>query len=181
MATKPPFTGRPFRPPLIAAEQPRVEAAEVSFADMVRMLGEGIADAQVALDRASAEMVRELAGSKVEIIPEIVETIAADGSISYAAGKPQTVSLLDIGILPTFYQFAEASVELVMDVRISETIDEKTKEKRTALFTSTREVTADRQFNRDVKATSKFSARLVPVPSPLRIDPVRRSQQESKQ
>ena len=178
MASKPPFAGRPFRAPIIAAEQPRVEAAEVSFADMVRMLGEGIADAQVALDRASAEMVRELAGSKVEIIPEIVETIAADGKVSYAAGKPQVVSLLDIGVLPTFYQFAEASIEVVMDVRISETVDEKTKEKRTALFASTREVTTDRQFSRDVKATSKFSARLVPVPSPLRIDPVRRSQQE---
>jgi hypothetical protein len=179
MASKPPFLGRPFRAPIVAAEQPRVEAAEVSFADMVRMLGEGIADAQVALDRASAEMVRELAASRVEIIPEIVETIAADGSVSYKAGKPQAVSLLDIGILPTFYQFAEASVELVMDVRISETIDEKTKEKRTALFTSTREVTTDRQFNRDVKATSKFTARLVPVPSPLRINPVRRSQEGS--
>lgn len=178
MASKPPFEGRSFRSPIVAVEQPRVEAAEVSFADMVRMLGEGIADAQVALDRASAEMVRELAGSKVEIIPEIVETIAADGKITYASGKPQTVSLLDIGILPTFYQFAEASVELVMDVRISETTDEKTKEKRTALFASTREVRTDRQFNRDVKATSKFTARLVPVPSPLRIDPVRRSQQE---
>jgi hypothetical protein len=179
MASKPPFLGRPFRTPIVAAEQPRVEAAEVSFADMVRMLGEGIADAQVALDRASAEMVRELAASRVEIIPEIVETIAADGSVSYKAGKPQAVSLLDIGVLPTFYQFAEASVELVMDVRISETIDEKTKEKRTALFTSTREVTTDRQFNRDVKATSKFSARLVPVPSPLRINPVRSSQEGS--
>lgn len=178
MASKPPFLGRAFRAPLVPPEQPRVEAAEVSFGDMVRMLGEGIADAQVALDRASAEMVRELAGSKIEIIPEIIETIHADGSISYENGKPQTVSLLDIGILPTFYQFAEASVELVMDVRISETTDEKTKEKRTTLFTSTREVTTDRQFSRDVKATSKFSVKLVPVPSPLRIDPVRRSRQE---
>ena len=169
-----------FRAPLVPAELARTEAHEVSFGDMVRMLGEGIADAQHALDRASASMIQELATTQIEIIPEIVETIDADGAVDYDSSGRQTVSLLDIGVQPTFYQFAEATIELAMDVRISETINEKTQEKRTTLFTSTRQITVDRQFQRDVKATSRFTAKLVPVPSPLRIAPIRRTTLEGK-
>ncbi len=164
---------RGFRSPIVAAEQPRIEAPDVSFGDLVRMLGEGIADAQAALDRASAEVAVQLAETEIEIVPTITETIAKDGSVTFERGKPQKTSLLEIGITPTFYQFSQATVEVTMDMHIVETTDEQTKEKRKGLFSSTREVTLDRKFSRDVKATSKLTATLVPVPSPLRIDPVR--------
>jgi hypothetical protein len=164
---------RGFRAPIVAAEQPRAETSAVSFGDMVRMLAEGIADAQHALDRGSAEMAVELAQTEIDIIPSITEIIDADGNISFKRGAPEKRSLLEIGISPTFYQFSQATVELSMDVHIVETVDTQTKEKRSGLFTSTREVTLDRRFNRDSRAVSKLTATLVPVPSPIRLEPIR--------
>ena len=60
------------------------------------MMAESIADAQVALDRSAAELVAELAQTRVPVVPSITETIGADGSISYATAKPQMVSLLEL-------------------------------------------------------------------------------------
>lgn len=169
----PPQVFRGFRPPIVAPTKSFPETANVSFADLVRMMAEGIADAQAALDRSSAETALELAQTEVEIVPTITETIAADGSVTFSRGAPQKVSLLEIGLTPTFYQFSEATVDVAMDVRLVESENEQTKEKRSGLFVSTREVTIDRKFNRDTTTTTRLSAKLVPVPSPIRIDPVR--------
>ncbi|MGI4879961.1 MAG: hypothetical protein ACRYG4_21005 [Janthinobacterium lividum] len=166
---------RGFRPPIVAPTQTFPETANVSFGDLVRMLAEGIADAQAALDRSSAEMAVELAATKIDIVPTITETVAADGSVTFAAGATQTVSLLEIGLTPTFYQFSEATIDVAMDVHLVESEDSTTKEKRSGLFVSTREVTLDRKFNRDTTSSTRMTAKLVPVPSPLRIDPVRRT------
>lgn len=175
MALPPGKAFRGFRPPIVAPSQTFPETASVSFGDLVRLMAEGIADAQSALDRASADMAVELADTQVEIVQTITETIAEDGSVTFERGKPQSVSLLELGLTPTFYQFAEATIDVAMDMHIVQSEDEQTKEKRSGLFASTREVTLDRKFNRDVTTTTRLTAKLVPVPSPIRIDPVRRT------
>src|SRR5258705_12262973 len=114
------FSSRAFRPPLVAADMPVREAPSVSFADLVRMMAEGIAAAQMSLDRASASLIVELANTKIDVIPRVEETIAADGSVSYKHDSPQLVSLLDLGVRPTFYQFSQATVEVVMDIKVVE-------------------------------------------------------------
>lgn len=173
----PPASGafRGFRPPIVAPTKTFPETANVSFADLVRMLAQGIADAQTALDRASAETAVELAQTTIDIVPSITETVDENGNVTFAPAETQTVSLLEIGLTPTFYQFSEATVDVAMDVHIVESEDEQTKEKRSGLFASTREVTLDRKFNRDTTTSTRMTAKLVPVPSPLRIDPVRRT------
>ncbi|MEY2560927.1 MAG: hypothetical protein QOG51_1342 [Verrucomicrobiota bacterium] len=166
--------GRAFRAPFVAPDLPVREAPSVSFADLVRMMAEGIADAQTSLDHASASLLVELANTKVDIIPSVTETIAADGSISFQPAKPQTVSLLDIGVHPTFYQFSQATVEVAMDIKVveNETVTGEGK-RRFALFADTSSVKFERKLNRDVKISSKISATLMPVPMPLRLEPVR--------
>ncbi|WP_310475619.1 hypothetical protein [Sandarakinorhabdus sp.] len=177
MAIEPIKRGVPgFRPPLVSPAQPLPEVANVSFGDLVRMLAEGIADAQLALDRASAEMAVELANSQVDIVPVITETVDKDGNVSFSRADLQTVSLLEIGIMPTFYQFREATIEVSMDVHIVESTNEQTKQKSRGLFASTRDVQMDRRFNRDTKMASRLTAVLVPVPSPIRIEPIRRTE-----
>ena len=99
-----------FRTPLLKPETAVAETSSTSFADLVRMMAEGIADAQMALDRSSAEMVTELAETRVDVVPTITETVAADGTVTYEQGKPQNVSLLELGVKPTFYQFSQATV-----------------------------------------------------------------------
>ena len=165
---------RAFRPPVVSPEVPVREVPEVAFADLVRMLAEGVAQGQQELDRASAEMLQELAATKVTIVPTVEEKIAADGTVSYQQGEPQEVSLLDIGMTPTFFQFSEATVEVAMDLSIVENIEEEGEgRRRYGLFAGTSKVKAERKFNRDVSVSSKLTARMVPVPSPVRLDPAR--------
>jgi hypothetical protein len=160
-----------FRKPLVSPETPVRETPSASFGDLVRMLAEGIADAQASLDRASAEMVVELANTEVEIIPTVTETIDENGIVQYTNGAPQTVSLLQLGVRPTFYQFSQAVVEVVMDVKIVEN-ETETGQRRFSLFANTSDVRFERKLNRDVKISSKLTATLVPVPMPLRLEPV---------
>lgn len=165
------LSARVFRAPLVAPETPVRETPSTSFGDLVRMLAEGIADAQVSLDRASAEMVLELANTKVKIIPSVTETIDEQGNITFTQGEPQEVSLLHLGVRPTFYQFSQAVVEVAMDIKIVETSTEKG-DRRLTLFADTSNVRFERALNRDVRISSKLTATLVPVPMPLRLQPV---------
>jgi hypothetical protein len=101
--------------------------------------------------------------------------VTEDGSVVFTQGKAREVSLLELGLTPTFYAFREATVEVVMDVKVVEQETETTsgRERRFGLFANTRDVRTERKLNRDVTVHSKLTATLVPVPSPLRVDPTR--------
>jgi len=165
-----------FRAPISDPAADLQEVSAVAVGDILRMLAEGIADAQAALDRASAAMITELATSKVTVIPRITETVAADGSVVYTQAPGQEISLLDLGITPTFYAFAEATVEVAMDMKLVENVTESgtsTTGKKYALYGDTSSLRFERKLNRDISVSSKITAKLVPVPKPLRLDPVR--------
>ena len=175
-----PESQKAFRAPIVPAETPVNEVPSTSFADLVRMLAEGIADAQLSLDRASAQMLVELSETKVDVVRNITETIDKNGNITYQAEKPQNISLLELGMLPTFYQFSQATVEVAMDLQIVENTTETGETKgRKTLFANTSNVRLERKLGRDVKIASKLTATLVPVPPPLRIEPSRKT--ETKQ
>ena len=172
-----PEKSRAFRSPVIPASTQVNEVPSTSFADLVRMLAEGIADAQVSLDRASADMLVELAGTRVDVVRNITEKIDEKGNITYESGKPQNVSLLELGMLPTFYQFSQATVEVAMDLQIVEnsTGSAEVKGLKT-LYANTSNIRLERKLGRDVKIASKLTATLVPVPHPLRIEPSRKTE-----
>ena len=168
---------RAFRTPVVPAETQVSEVPSTSFADLVRMLAEGIADAQLNLDRASAEMLVERAGTRVDVVRNITEVIDEKGDITYQAGKPQSTSLLELGMLPTFYQFSQATVEVAMDLQIVENVTESKEVKGLkTLFANTSNIRMERKLGHDVKIASKLTATLVPVPSPLRIEPSRKTE-----
>jgi hypothetical protein len=150
------------------------EVPSTSFADLIRMLAEGIAEAQLSLDRGSAEMLTELAATRVDIVRNITEVIDEKGNVTYKSGEPQSVSLLELGMLPAFYQFSQATIEVAMDLQImeNETGTEETKGRKT-LFANTSNLRMERKINRELKIASKLTATLVPVPMPLRIEPAR--------
>lgn len=165
---------RSFRDPIVAPEVPVRETPSVSFGDLVRMLAEGIADAQTSLDRTSADLVEEFAATTVRIVPQVTETIDAEGTVTYEHGEPQEISLLSLGLTPTFYQFSQATVEVVMDIKVVEQEQVREDGKRSyGLFAGTADVRTERKLNRDVTVHSKVTATLVPVPMPLRLEPVR--------
>jgi hypothetical protein len=168
---------RAFRTPIIPAETQVSEVPSTSFADLVRMLAEGISDAQLSLDRASAEMLVELAGTRVDIVRNVTEVVDEKGNVTYEPGKPQSISLLELGMLPTFYQFSQATVEVAMDLQIVENINETSETKGLkTIFANTSNIRMERKLGRDVKIASKLTATLVPVPPPLRIEPSRNTE-----
>jgi hypothetical protein len=167
---------RALRDPIVPVASVVRETPAVSFADLVRMMAEGIADAQAELDRTSAEMVTELSATRVKIVPQITETVSADGSVTFEQAEPVSLSLLEIGISPTFYQFSQATIEVAMDIQVVEVIEEEGRgRRRFGLFAGTASVQAERKLNRDVSTSSKLTATLVPVPSPLRTEPTRKT------
>ncbi len=166
-----------FRAPIVPADVAVQEAATTSFADLVRLMAEGIADAQMALDRSAAEMVAELAETTVDIVPSITEELAADGTVAYTHGQVQKVSLLALGVKPTFYQFSQATIEVSMDLKLVEQVNEDGTRKKggLGLFAETSNIRFERKLNRDVSVHSKITATLVPVPAPLRLEIPRRT------
>lgn len=149
------------------------EIPSVDFAELIRMLAEGIADAQRELDRSSAGMVEELARSRVSIVPEVREVIEADGEVRYERAESREVSLLDLGIAPTFYQFERSTVEVSLDIAVVEEETSPGGESRYRLRADTFGVRQERKLNRNLQAHSRLSATLVPVPAPARLEPTR--------
>ncbi len=163
---------RAFRNPIVSPETIVSKVPSTSFGDLVRMLGESIADAQMSLDKASAEMMTELAETKVNVVRNITETVDEKGNITYKNSPPQSISLLELGMLPSFYQFSQATVEVALDLTVVENESSTEKGKKT-LFANTSTIQMERKLNKDLKITSKLTATLVPVPPPIRIEPSR--------
>lgn len=165
-----------FHEPIVPPGTPAQEIASTSFADLLRMLAQGVADAQAALDRSSAELVEELASTYVPYVPEIREIIEEDGRVRYEQGPTEEVSLLDLGVTPAFYQFSEAKMEVAIDISVVEETDESAEAGgeagRTGLRAGTAALRAERKLQRDLGAHSKLTATLVPVPMPIGIKPM---------
>lgn len=154
------------------------EVAWVDFGGLVRMLAEGIADAQRDLDRSSASLVEELSATKVSIVPELRETIDAGGNVTHEEVEQRSVSLLELGIMPTFYQFAKTTLEVAMDLTVEESEEPRSRERRYRLRANTLDLQRERKLNRKVEVHSKLTATLVPVPMPARLEPTRRTTRE---
>ncbi len=151
---------------------PARELPGVSLADLVTQLAEAVAEGQAKLDLSAAEVARQLAGTRVQFIPEIRQVIDEKGNMKFETAKPVDVSLLELGIQPTFYAFSEATVEVAMDLKIVEDTQSTTTSK-TVLFANTQSLRLERKLNRNVTISSKITAKLVPVPAPQLLTPVR--------
>ncbi len=61
-----------------------------------------------------------------------------------------------------------------MDLKVVENITESgTSKRRVSLFAGTRSLRTERRLNRDVSVHTKISAKLVPVPAPALVEPIR--------
>lgn len=150
---------------------------DVPLPDMVAKLAFGIADAQRALDENSVETAKALADTTVPLVMAVTQTIT-DTGVSFESADPVDVSLMQIGLLPTFYQFAEATIEVSMDIKTTTSRETNIKvgAKAKAGFAMwsasiSVDVEHNRKFGKEVHGTSRLITRLVPVPPPPRIAP----------
>ena len=87
------------------------------FGELLRQIGLGVADAQLALDLNGVQSAQLLADTKFqpgEVLIAIIETVDAAGNITNVEFKTNEseLSLLAWGLNPTFIQFSETTVEI---------------------------------------------------------------------
>jgi hypothetical protein len=154
------------------------ELLDVPLPEMVAKLAMGIATAQHALDQNSIETAEALAKTKIKVVPSVVEKIEADGKVTYPDVPEVEMTLIQVGLNPTFYQFSESTIEVTMDIKT--TSSEETAIKATAeakvgwgVWSASINVEAsfNRKFGKEVNGTSKLLVKLVPVPPPPRLIP----------
>jgi hypothetical protein len=154
------------------------ELLAVPLPEMVLKLSLGIAEAQRALDQNSCDTAKMLAETTVPLVMAVTQTISASGEVSFVNADPIDVSLLQIGLLPTFYQFSEATIEVSMDIKTTTSTETNIKVSASAkagfgCFSASINVEAshNRKFGKEVKGTSHLITKMVPVPPPPRIAP----------
>ncbi|KAA6232547.1 hypothetical protein FP507_05215 [Chlorobium phaeovibrioides] len=153
------------------------ELLDVPFPEMVTKLSLGIAEAQRALDKNSVETASLLADEEVSVVLGLTQTISDDG-VKFDKQIAQ-VSLLQIGLMPTFYQFSEATIEVTMDIKTTTStetninVSAKAKVGFGCWSASVKtDVSHNRKFGKEVHGTSRLLTKMVPVPPPSRLEPV---------
>ncbi len=141
--------------------------------DFVSKMTQSIAQAQQALDLGSIEMLKTLADETTKV-PQITNTIKeikdSNGNVIDTKSSTKTtfneMSLLNLGIRPTFYQFSKTLIEVSLDMQIEEQVTTNTQNKKYRILVGTKKVRQERRYNRNIKAYSKLSVEMVPVPMP---------------
>jgi hypothetical protein len=163
----------------IATRLPSREPPDVPFDDLVYLLAESVADAQQTLDVRTVETIETLAETTVDVVPSVTRTITADGTVTTETAATESRSLLELGLTPSRYQFREATVEVEVDIGVTET--EASDEERTGrpygLRADTRSVTERRTYDREVTANARLAATLEPTPLPAAAEPAERREE----
>jgi hypothetical protein len=155
------------------------ELLDTPFPDMVAKLAMGIAQAQHALDENSVNTAVILADTEIEVVLAVTQTIDEDGTVSFSQAPKTAISLIQMGLLPTFYQFSEASIEVSMDIKTTTSTETNVKVAAEAKVgfaawsaSIKAEVSHNRKFGKEVTGTSRLFTKMTPVPPPPRIAPV---------
>src|SRR5438270_2155027 len=169
---------------------------DVPFPELVRSVAVAIADGQTALDRNSLETLRALLDDEVHVVTDIAEvsepaeydvpvgtgSISITGASGRATGaEPVAMSMVQAGILPTFYQFTEASIEvrLAITMREDRTEDGETRGGavgflglgRSRAYASSVDFRTANKYSYRAQGSSALRATLRPVPPPSRLEP----------
>jgi hypothetical protein len=165
------------------------ELAEVPVGDLLRSVAQGIADGQAALDLAAVQTLIVLSQTMVDLIPEITEVISpeklqvkTDGDTIEVTGARVTatpsdsvqLSALQAGLTPSFYQFAEATIQLKLSVQMREVRETQSPTLGPPIlraFASNVNMRTQNTFSYSAEASSSVTALLKPVPPPARLVP----------
>jgi hypothetical protein len=157
---------------------------------MLASVARGIADGQRQLDLASVQTLIELSQTMVQIIPEVAEVITpapieidvsgqpsitvTGARVSASAAEPVSMTALQAGITPTFYQFAEATIELKLSLQarqVEEVDTDGTRRTGFLFFGSNVNFRTQNTYSYQVDGSSSVTATLRPVPAPQRLVP----------
>ncbi|MBZ4421726.1 hypothetical protein [Myxococcus sp. RHSTA-1-4] len=122
--------------------------------ELIERLGRAVADAQHALDTNSLEIAKRMSEPTVNL-------------------GGQMWSLLSLGFTPTFYSFAEATLEAKLTFTIRESTEFSVGGSVTGGMQGVFSVTVNAEYSRkygfEVQGASSIAARLVSLPPPARL------------
>lgn len=175
---------------------------DIPFAEMVRNLALAIAEGQTALDRNSVQTLRELADTQIEVLTEVTEVIdPVSHTVSTDAGdipvtgaevtetgvRTGTLSMIQAGFLPTFYQFTDTELEVALSITMREDREDTTRSQQSSsggetlgffsrfgasrAYASSVDYRSANTYGYQAQGASRLRTRLKPVPPPGRIDP----------
>lgn len=166
------------------------ELQEAGFGDIIRSIAQGIADGQRALDLSAIQTLVVLSNTQVDIIPEVTEVITAQpidvpisgqpsiqvtgARVTAEASDPVQMSALQAGLLPTFYQFTEAKIDLNLSIQLREATQTNTDGTQSVgifAFASHVNFRTQNTYSYAVNASSNVSVTLKPVPANTRVLP----------
>ncbi len=170
------------------------ELLDIPIADMVRDLAAAVAEGQLSLDRASIETLKFLASeaNAIDLIPQVTEVIAPTMSTVLVNGNdvqvpgisvtqqpttPVRTTLLQAGLLPTFYQFTEALIEVKLSITLREAGSTQTAgrpgfAKRGAMaFAAPVNFRNASTYSHTTEGSSLLRVTMKPVPPPVRLAP----------
>jgi hypothetical protein len=157
----------------------------VPFPQMVLQLALAIARGQAALDRTSIETARQLSRTRFDVLTEIVDEInpvvrTSPGGVTYTGAQVTSnfnftsMSLLQAGLFPTFYQFTESIIEVKMAISAktsSEFSLEVHAEAGFAYYSASVDAKYSQSYSYSVDGSSLLRTTLRPVPPPARMVP----------
>lgn len=133
-----------------AASVPRT-LLEAPLPELIQRLGLAVAQAQSALDRNSIDVALALINTRIEL-----------GENEY--------SLLELGFMPTFYAFTEATLEAKMTFTVQEqeefSIGGELSVSYLSIVSATINASYTRKYSFQVEGASSIAARLVSLPAP---------------
>jgi len=166
------------------------ELGEVPFGELLSSIAQGIADGQRALDLTSIQTLVALSKTPVDVIPEVAEVITAasydvpvsgqkpvqitGARVSANPADPVHMNALQAGLLPTFYQFTEANINLKLSIQLRQTEETDTEGKRRTrlmAFGSNVNFRTQNTFSYKVDASASVTATMRPIPPPIRLTP----------
>lgn len=177
------------------------ELASVPFGKMIYDMASAIARSQVALDKASIQLVKVLANTTFDYVPDVVEVLEPnprtlkgvtdkDGNpiivtgvkVSTDVGDSFPLTLLQAGVNPTFYAFTNSTIEVKMSIsstqESSNTFSVGVSVTASADFlfcsgsvTSHVNFSSANKYSYSVTGSSTMSTTLAPVPPPKNMMP----------
>jgi hypothetical protein len=174
--------------PLPTITQVGNELQEANFGEILRSVAQGIADGQRALDLTALQTLIVLSKTMVDIIPEVTEVVTAQSltvpisgqpsvqvtgaRVTATASDPVQMTALQAGMLPTFYQFTEATIQLRVSIQLRQATQADA-EGNLPIFAFASHVNFRTQntYSYQVDASSSVTATLKPIPPNTRVLP----------
>ena len=177
------------------------ELASVPLGKMIYDMASAIARSQVALDKASIQLVKVLAATTFDYVPDVTEVLLPNPKtipgVHDSFGNPLVVTgvqvqthvgdsfpltLLQAGVNPTFYAFTNSTIEVKMSItstqESSNTFSVGVSVTASADFlfasgsvTSHVNFTSANKYSYSVTGSSTMSTTLAPVPPPKNMMP----------